>query len=395
MINKIKSVHPFPARMAPSILWKTIPSVKRSLTILDPMSGSGTTLAVAKIRGHHSIGYDTDPLAVLISNVWGSNINEKQILVKVTQVLDEAKLLYKRIKSKDAYPINADNETRAFARFWFDLKNRKQLKALSISINNIDNSKIKSVLWCALSRLIITKKAGVSLGMDISHSRPHKVYEKAPFSPFDKFLSSVKYVTKNAPFKNNKDNLARLKVKLGDARKLPIKDSCIDFVITSPPYLNAIDYMRGHKLSLIWLGYNISKLRSIRSRNIGSERNRLKNVVYHCASRIGVDKLSDRMKAVVFQYIYDMNMVLKESYRVLKRNGKAVFVVGNSTVKGAFVRNSEVINLLGRQNGFTTLSIRKRNLPPDKRYLPPPSSRTSGKDLAKRMRQEVVITFAK
>lgn len=381
--------------MAPSILWDTIPSTKQSLTILDPMSGSGTTLTAARIRGHNSIGYDTDPLAVLISKVWGSNINEKQVIVKATQIFDEARLLYKKIKSKDAYPINADDETQAFAKFWFDLKNRKQLKALSVAINNLDNSKIKSVLWCALSRMIITKKAGVSLGMDISHSRPHKVYEKAPFSPFDKFLSSVMYVTKNAPFKNNKDNLTQFKVRLGDARKLPIKNNCIDFVITSPPYLNAIDYMRGHKLSLIWLGYNINQLRSIRSKNIGSERNRLKDTIYPFVPRMGIEKLSDRMKAVVFQYIYDMSMVLKESYRVLKRNGKAVFVVGNSTIGGVFVKNSEIVNFLGKQNGFTTLSIRKRNLPPDKRYLPPPSLHTSGKNLAKRMRQEVIITFAK
>ena len=49
-------------------------------------------------------------------------------------------------------------------------------------------------------------------------------------------------------------------------------DKYIDKVITSPPYLNAIDYMRGNKFSLVWLGYSLSELRKVRSNSIGAER---------------------------------------------------------------------------------------------------------------------------
>src|SRR3712207_7608036 len=42
--------------------------------------------------------------------------------------------------------------------------------------------------------------------------------------------------------------------------------------ITSPPYLNAIDYLRGHRLSLVWLGYRIGDLRLTRAVSIGAER---------------------------------------------------------------------------------------------------------------------------
>ncbi len=43
-------------------------------------------------------------------------------------------------------------------------------------------------------------------------------------------------------------------------------------IITSPPYLNAIDYLRGHKLSLVWMGQSIARVRNIRSTNIGTEK---------------------------------------------------------------------------------------------------------------------------
>jgi hypothetical protein len=61
-------------------------------------------------------------------------------------------------------------------------------------------------------------------------------------------------------------------VMLGDARSLIFADRSVDRVLTSPPYLNAIDYMRGHRLSLVWLGHSLPALRAIRSGSVGSEK---------------------------------------------------------------------------------------------------------------------------
>ena len=43
-------------------------------------------------------------------------------------------------------------------------------------------------------------------------------------------------------------------------------------MVTSPPYLNAIDYMRGHKMSLVWMGWTIGALRDVRGEAVGVER---------------------------------------------------------------------------------------------------------------------------
>ena len=47
----------------------------------------------------------------------------------------------------------------------------------------------------------------------------------------------------------------------GDARHLDLRDRSVDLVITSPPYLNAIDYLRCSKFSLVWMGYSVGELR--------------------------------------------------------------------------------------------------------------------------------------
>ena len=33
-----------------------------------------------------------------------------------------------------------------------------------------------------------------------------------------------------------------------------MQQGSVDLTVTSPPYLNAIDYLRGHKMSLVWMG---------------------------------------------------------------------------------------------------------------------------------------------
>src|ERR1700730_15819441 len=63
-------IHPFPARMAPGIALDALGDRATALRVLDPMAGSGTVLAVARARGHHAIGVDVDPLAVLLARVW-------------------------------------------------------------------------------------------------------------------------------------------------------------------------------------------------------------------------------------------------------------------------------------------------------------------------------------
>jgi DNA modification methylase len=55
------------------------------------------------------------------------------------------------------------------------------------------------------------------------------------------------------------------------ARALQLKEKSIDLIITSPPYLNAIDYLRCSKFSLVWMGYSISALRDLRSVCVGTE----------------------------------------------------------------------------------------------------------------------------
>ena len=94
---------------------------KRRKRVLDPMAGSGTTLVVARATGHQAIGFDTDPLAILLSRVWSCNCEPERIVRAGKRTLKRAKKLASS-KHAEPWPAGADQETIAFVRYWFDAR---------------------------------------------------------------------------------------------------------------------------------------------------------------------------------------------------------------------------------------------------------------------------------
>jgi SAM-dependent methyltransferase len=393
-------IHPFPARMAPGIALAALAEAKVPLRVLDPMMGSGTVLAMAREYGHYASGVDMDPLAVLLARVWTTTADEREIVDRGEQVLDRARKTFLSLTHGNAYPPGSSAETREFIRYWFDEHARRQLASLAFAINRVHSETARDALWCAFSRLIITKSSGASLAMDLSHSRPHKSFDRAPAKPFDTFESAVATVAKNCVSSQLPNRGPRTTAKLGDARALKSPDAAFDLVLTSPPYLNAIDYIRCSKFSLVWMGHNIEQLRLTRTASIGSESahtdaqddDDIQVVIRDLGLR---PKLNSRDHALLSRYVWDMRVALSEVSRVLAKKGRAVYVVGDSTVRGTYVRNSEIVRSVAELANLELVARRSRVLPANRRYLPPPRKAAAPAPMDTRMRREVVLTFKK
>jgi hypothetical protein len=149
------------------------------------------------------------------------------------------------------------------------------------------------------------------------------------------------------------------------------------------------------------MGHKLRELRELRSGNIGTELVSLKLIEQHeyvrkAVTRMGrTEELPDRLRGMLARYVFDMDQVMSEINRVLRRKGEAVLVVGDSTIRGVFVRNSWALAFLGRRHGLTLESTRRRPLQENRRYLPPPQHQASGMQLRSRMREEVILAFRK
>jgi hypothetical protein len=390
-------VHPFPARMAPDIALEHLRPTRKPLRVLDPMMGSGTVVALARSNKHLGYGVDIDPLASLIASVWTTAVDARKVKATADRVLHRAVKSSQTLALRNAYPHGANEATRKFVRYWFDNQARRQLTALSQSIKGVRHKNVRDLLWCAFSRLIIAKSDGASLALDLAHSRPHRYYSTAPVKPFEKFLISVELVLKNAIVKGSAANGPRAIVRKGDARNLFLKKNSVDLVLTSPPYLNAIDYIRCSKFSLVWMGHKVDNLSIIRKNSIGTEVGHKfaeDQEITDILEELKIKKLSRRYRAIIAGYIDDMRSAIKEVSRVLTPGGSAVYVIGENTIAGVYVRNAKIIVSLARSSGLLLKSETRRALPPNRRYLPPPQQ-TGEASLDTRMRTEVVLRFRK
>jgi hypothetical protein len=391
----VRAIHPFPARMASDLALRKLASLPRSSVVLDPMSGSGTVVRQASELGHIAIGMDLDPLAILISRVWTTPIADTVLRETAAAAIRVADDLNDR---EIVLPwIDNDDETRTFVRYWFGGKQRSALRRLSYVLcgphaQSYDGTAINA-LKVALSRIIVTKDQCASLARDTSHSRPHKVCNTSSFEVFPAFVRSVNAVATRL---SETPPAGSVSITLGDARCLQkIKTGTVDAVLTSPPYLNAIDYLRGHKFSLVWFGHRISELRAIRSESIGAERCPVrghdpKQLMGIKKAMGALNRLPPRIEGMVDRYVGDIYRMLEEISRVLKPGGEATFVVGNSCLRTVFIKNSEAITRAAEMVGLRETDRFERDLPAHNRYLPTADVGALGK----RMRTETVLTFS-
>ena len=117
----------------------------------------------------------------------------------------------------------------------------------------------------------------------------------------------------------------RIEVFNCDARHVPaIKTNTANLVITSPPYINVMNYHQQYRKSVESLGFNVL---SVAKKEFGSNRANRGNRFY-----------------TVVQYCIDMALAIQETARIAKSGSRLIFVVGKESniLKTSFC-NSELI----------------------------------------------------
>jgi len=291
-----------------------------------------------------------------------------------------------------------DAKTQEFVDYWFAPEAQIELLALLKQIEVLQEGGVRSFLELAFSSVIITKSGGVSLALDLAHTRPHRAKDKPYRSPIKEFEKRLK---------QNLTSLAALPAArplvvlgCGDAQSLPLKSGSVDLVVTSPPYpANAIDYMRAHKFSLVWMGYPIDVLSQYRKRYIGSEAldgTKTEELPSTTAGVIQAVAARDRGKgAGLRRYYSEMARVLGEMIRVIRPGRAAIVVVGSSVIRGIDTRTYDCLAEIGQQVGFEIAHIGVRNLDRDRRMMPARRGQERNSQIENRMHREYVIGFYK
>jgi hypothetical protein len=362
------------------------------------MTGSGVTIVEARLLSRHAVGVDLDPLAVRIASAKTSDCDPFCLLEAGQQSLRTARRANRLHDPRQMLLSPFDQQTQHFIDYWFTGDTQRELLGLLSAIDSQPDPIIRRFLRVLFSSTIVTKSGGVSRALDLAHSRPHRVLDKPPRSALAMFESqlnkAVKAVQEIAPVPKATASALR-----SDCRSLPLASNSVDLIVTSPPYANAIDYMRAHKFSLVWFGRGVKELSSLRGNYIGSEKSQAldhftlpedveRSITY-------LESLDERKAQVLRKYFRDMRLALKEMHRVLKSNRAAVIVVGPSTMRGVRISTQEWLASIAQDLGFHVVDIARRSLDRNRRMMPVGFARNSESVIEQRIHEEFVIGLVK
>lgn len=336
-----------------------------------------------KTLERNAIGIDINPLARLISEVKTTPISAE----KLDSAIQSANAQLKK---------DANTTTTEFPNidYWFGKDAQNELVRIKSSIEksngNIDCEIYKFLQLCFSSIIRKSSYADPRIAKTYKSKRMIKKYKSGwipkPIQYFEEVLNkNFERVKALSEVLNLNGNYTR--VFQGDAKEISsileqngIKE--VDFIITSPPYINAQDYFRSYKLELWWSGLATpEEVRRLNKQAIGTEsvsgyNYNISPESDYCHLNTILNKIwkIDKKKSyVVYNYFENMKQVLNQSYNVLKNNGHFCLITGCNTICSIHIPTYKIITQIAKNNGFKLIElgtdeIKNRVLPPERNH---------------------------
>jgi len=330
--------------------------------VFDPFVGCGTTVIVAKQGGYGAWGIDILPVAIFVARVKLRSAEDYD-LVRLKAGID--RLLASPYHEPS---ISAPQDVRII-QLAFSEEVLNEILFFKEEILKEEDELVRDFLLLGLLSILekvsFTSKDGQFLRLKPDKNIPPVRSTLArQLRLMYRDLTTIGYQMRlfEKPVKYTVPAL-RSYVLLADARDFTSKiDDYADVIITSPPYLNRYDYSRIYSLELcLAFVEDFAGLKAIRHSLLRSHiesRPAPTNEVKHPAllevlSNLAGKKLNNpRIPIMIKGYFEDMNLVLKELYKVCRPGAKIALVVGNVRFEGELIPVDLLLSELASDIGF-------------------------------------------
>lgn len=368
----------------------------RTLNVLDPFMGSGTTAVEASNFSAKIYGTEMDPFARLIAEVSIMRFNRENI--------DEIKTIYEDIKhnwtSADLdFLLKPDLKN---IEYWFDSNIFEDLLRLKSYIynNNLSEKYLK------FFKVVFADSIKPSSRMERQSTKPYisSKYIKVIKPVSESFESSFKsHINALEQYlEDSKKYVDEIKWLSYDATDFKGANNKIDLAITSPPYLNAFDYTQIVKIDSAWVGtMKNDDVEILRHKQVGHAKRKDQKVSdqvveefkVYADKLLNAEKKSGKMSTenlikVCEGYFNDILKNLSCVYKALKSEGQYHMIIGDNVINNIEIPTHKIIASLAEKIGFNWTGYYKYPIKDHRTSIP-------RKDNGGKIKYEFVIILTK
>jgi len=329
-------LHRFAAKFVPQVpAWALDSFASPRSVVVDPFMGSGTTLVEGVLRGGTTIGVDVDPLARMIARAKVTAVDHDRIAALGCELAG-------RWREPAARPAAPMPDVARFGH-WFAAPQWAWVQSLRDAILALDcNDGERTFLLVVFSSIL----RSVSNADDQSH----KTYVsgtlgKRPPAVADVFWRSFHRAVAGLADLNRKRHSEAVTAipDDADATRLGLPPAGVDLAVTSPPYLDSVDYPYNMMVEYFWLGPLLGvadrrAFNALRRRPIGAKRPaEVAALPPGLGGLVPLDAMPPARRAAATTYFALMERHFAALAEALRPGGRAVFVVGNSQTLAGMV----------------------------------------------------------
>lgn len=339
-------LHRFAAKYIPRVpAWALEEFADKNSVVLDPFCGSGTTLVEALHHCRHSFGIDCDPLACLMAAAKTTATRPARILALGQRLRQTWRGPARRLEPPMPGLVNFTH--------WFSETAWGHLQSLLAAIGELQCPlEERRFFLCVFSSILrrVSNADDQTQKTYVSGTLAKRPPEVVPtfWKAFDRALAGWR------DLELYRLPGARTAVIEGDAADILLPGSSIDLIVTSPPYLDSVDYMYNFMLEYFWLGPLLGvkdrqTFNRMRRAVIGAKNpapGALPPLPGCLAGLISEGDLLPARLPATRAYCRDMARHFAAACRVLRPKGYYVLVIGNSqTKKGVLPLHDALIRL--------------------------------------------------
>lgn len=350
----------YPCKFIPQIpRWAILKYSEEGDYVVDPFAGSGTSLVEAVLNRRNGLAIDFDMLSQLLCET-------------KTKVLSSSQINFLRDAEENLYnpfsDVSIDLPDLQNINHWFPEKNIADLRRLKSNIENFYKETRQSEIYNFLLVCFASIIKKCSYADNIS-PKPYvsKRFKKKPLDVREAFSKTLhSYLAELEAYSSVE--IGHCKIISDDARILTNTKYIgeVSLAVTSPPYINAFDYVRSLRLENAWLGFfGDTGILEVKKRQIGTEIVP-KTIYSQTIPSTGsgnldmvlknIRELDQKRAYIVWKYFEDLGLNLQVVNNLLKKDGHYIIVVGDSIIRGIKVPVHEILAEIAQRNGFELIN---------------------------------------